>query len=264
MKPFATLPGASNLTGSGWFASERWRGESKSGEIMYLRVRRVIFGVVAAVALASFASAQDATLEHILTEMDTAAKDFRSLQATFVWDQFTKVVKETDTSKGSVYFQREGSGIKMAADITDPAPKAVLFADGEVKMYEPKVDHVTSYKTGKDRGEVESFLLLGFGGRGHDLLKSYDVKYIGKETIDGVETAQLELVPKSEKVRGHFSQILLWIDGKSGVAVQQKLLQPSGDFRLAKYSKILINQKLPDGVFKLKTTPKTTYLAPQG
>jgi len=45
---------------------------------------------------------------------------------------------------------------------------------------------------------------------------------------------------------------------------QQKLLQPSGDYRLAKYSKILINQKLPDGAFKLKTTPKTTYLTPQG
>jgi len=231
---------------------------------MYLRVRRVIFGVVAAFAFASLASAQDAALERVLTQMDAAAKDFRSLQAAFVWDQFTKVVQDTDTSKGSVYFQREGSGMKMAADITDPAPKAVLFADGEVKMYEPKIDRVTSYKTGKNRAEVESFLVLGFGGRGHDLLKSYDVKYIGKETIDGGETAQLELVPKSEKVRSQFSQILLWIDGKTGVSVQQKLLQPSGDFRLAKYSKILINQKLPDGVFKLKTTAKTTYLAPQG
>jgi outer membrane lipoprotein-sorting protein len=232
---------------------------------MYLRVVRVIFGVVAVFALASLASAQDAALEHVLTQMDIAAKDFRSLQAAFVWDQFTKVVQDTDTSKGSVYFQREGSGIKMAADITDPAPKTVLFADGEVKMYEPKIDRVTSYKTGKNRAEVESFLVLGFGGRGHDLLKSYDVKYIGTETIDGGETAQLELVPKSEKVRrSQFSQILLWIDGKTGVSVQQKLLQPSGDFRLAKYSKILINQKLPDGVFKLKTTPKTTYLAPQG
>jgi outer membrane lipoprotein-sorting protein len=232
---------------------------------MYLRVVRVILGVVVgAFAFASPASAQDAALEHVLTQMDTAAKDFRSLQAAFVWDQFTKVVQDTDTSKGSVYFQREGSGIKMAADITDPAPKTVLFADGEVQMYEPKIDRVTSYKTGKNRAEVETFLVLGFGGRGHDLLKSYDVKYIGMETIDGGETAQLELVPKSEKVRNQFSQILLWIDGKTGVSVQQKLLQPSGDFRLAKYSKILINQKLPDGVFKLKTTPKTTYLTPQG
>ena len=235
---------------------------------MYLDVRRVIWSLIAGVVLAPLAHAQNASaaasLEKVLTQMDAAAKDFHTLQAAFVWDQFTKVVQDTDTSKGSVYFQREGGGIKMSADITDPSPKTVLFVDGEVKMYEPKIDRVTQYKTGKNRAEVESFLVLGFGGRGHDLLKPYDVKYIGKETIDGVETAQLELVPKSEKARGQFSQILLWIDGKTGVSVQQKLLQPSGDYRLAKYSKILINQKLPDGAFKLKTTPKTTYLTPQG
>jgi outer membrane lipoprotein-sorting protein len=196
--------------------------------------------------------------------MDTAAKDFHSLQAAFEWDQYTKVVKDTDISKGSVYFQREGNGIRMSADIAEPAPKTVLFAEGEVKMYEPKIDQVTLYKTGKNRAEVESFLVLGFGGRGHDLLKSYDVKYIDAETVDGVATDQLQLTPKSEKARAQFSQILLWIDGKTGVSVQQKLLQPSGDYRLAKYSKIVINQKLPDGVFRLKTTPKTTYLSPQG
>jgi outer membrane lipoprotein-sorting protein len=236
---------------------------------MRLRFRRVVLPVVAALVLAvQRTPAQDtsasASLEHVLTQMDAAAKDFRSLQAAFVWDQFTKVVKDTDTSKGSVYFQRESGGMKMSADITDPAPKTVLFADGEVQMYEPKIDRVTLYRTGKNRAEVESFLVLGFGGRGHDLLKSYDVKYIGEETIDGVETAQLELVPKSKKAQDQFSQILLWIDGKTGVSVQQKLLQPSGDYRLAKYSKIVINQKLPDGAFKLKTTPKTSYLSPQG
>jgi len=231
---------------------------------MHLRVRHAVLSVFVVAAVASFAIAQDAALDHVLTQMDSAARDFHSLQASFVWNQFTKVVNDTDTSNGSVYFQREGNGIRMSADIAEPAPKTVLFADGEVKMYEPRVDRVTLYKTGKNRAEVESFLVLGFGGRGHDLLKSYDVKYIGAETVDGVATDQLQLTPKSEKARGQFSQILLWIDGKTGVSVQQKLLQPSGDYRLAKYSKIVINQKLPDGVFKLKTTPKTTYLSPQG
>jgi len=236
---------------------------------MYLRVRRMVLGGILALALSALTQAQDANLERVLTQMDNTAKDFHSLQAAFVWDQFTKVIKETDTSKGNIYFQREGNAIKMAADIVtvngDDAPKTVLFADGEVKMYEPKgIDRVTIYKTGKNRAEVEGFLVLGFGGRGHDLLKSYDVKYIGKETIDGVEASQLELIPKSEKARNQFSPIILWIDGKTGVSVQQKLVQPSGDYRLAKYSKIVINQKLPDGVFKLKTTPKTTYVTPQG
>ena len=223
----------------------------------------VVFGVVTLPGNRAAGQSEPA-LEHVLTQMDSAAKDFHSLQSSFVWDQYTKVVQDTDTSKGMIYFERESGGIKMIADITEPAPKTVLFADGEVKMFEPKVDRVTSYKTGKNRAEVESFLVLGFGGRGHDLLKSYSVKYVGKETLDGVETVQLELVPKSEKARNQFSQILLWIDPVKGISVQQKLLQPSGDYRFAKYQKIVINQKLPDGIFKLKTTPKTTYLSPQG
>ncbi len=221
---------------------------------------------LATTGLAPVAAAQTdgAPLERVLTQMDNAAKDFRSLEASFVWDQYTKVVQDTDTSKGTIYFRREGGEINMAANIAEPAPKVVLFADGKVEMYEPKIDQVTTYKTGKNRADVESFLVLGFGGRGHDLAKSYDVKYLGTKTLDGVETAQLELVPKSEKARNQFSRILLWIDPAQGISVQQQLFQHSGDYRLAKYSKIHINQKLPDGVFKLKTTGKTTYLAPQG
>jgi outer membrane lipoprotein-sorting protein len=244
---------------------------------MHLRLRYsalhfyyvVLVYVVLAATLVPLAAAQsdaalDAALERVLTQMDSAAKDFRSLDASFVWDQYTKVVQDTDTSKGTIYFRREGKEINMAADITEPAPKVVLFADGLVQMYEPRIDQVTPYKTGKHRAEVESFLILGFGGRGHDLAKSYDVKHLGTESLDGVETAKLELIPKSDKARNQFSRILLWIDPARGISVQQQVFQPSGDYRLAKYSKIHINQKLPDGVFKLKTTNKTTYLSPQG
>jgi outer membrane lipoprotein-sorting protein len=237
---------------------------------MRLRVRRVVWGVVAAAALASQAPAQaDPSLDHVLTQMDIAAKDFHSLQAAFVWDQRTVApVEDEDISKGTIYFQRDSKQVKMSADITtvngESAPKTVLFADGEVNMYTPKTDQVTRYKTGKHQGEVEGFLLLGFGGRGHDLSNSYDVKYLEEEKVDGVNTAKLELVPKSDKARNQFPRILLWIDPERGISIQQQLFQPDGNYRLAKYSKIVINQKLPDGVFKLKTTPKTTTLAPQG
>jgi len=46
--------------------------------------------------------------------------------------------------------------------------------------------------------------------------------------------------------------------------VQQQFFEPSGDYRLAKYSDIEVNQKLPDNVFKLKTTAKTRVVSPQG
>lgn len=106
--------------------------------------------------------------------------------------------------------------------------------------------------------------MLGFGGSGKDMLKSFDVKYIGTEKVSDIDSVKLELVPKSSKVRNTFDHIWLWIDPSRGVSVQQQLFEPSGDYRLAKYSDIQLNQKIPDSVFKLKTTGKTKIVSPQG
>ena len=203
-------------------------------------------------------------LEAVLDHMDTTAASFVSAEADFVWDQYQKVVEETDTQKGKVYFRRHGKETQMAAAIAVPEEKYVLYTDEKVRVYQPKIDQVTEYGTGKNRAEVESFLVLGFGGRGHDLLKSFNVRLLGYELVDGVRTAKLELVPKGAKARGVFERIVLWIDTARGVSLRQQFFEPSGDYRLAHYSNIQFNQKLPDSIFKLKTTGRTKYVNPQG
>jgi len=204
-------------------------------------------------------------LQRVLSRMDQTAANFRTTQATFVWDQYQKVVDETDTQKGTVYFRRAGNEVQMAADISDPAPpRYVLFTDSKVEVYQPKIDTVTRYNTGKERSAFESFLVLGFGGSGRDMLKSFEVSYIKTEKVDGIDTAKLELVPKSPKVRNTFDHIWLWIDPARGVSIQQQFVERSGDYRLAKYSDIQLNQKIPDDRFKLKTTGKTKIVSPQG
>ncbi len=224
-----------------------------------------LLGVVAVVSVAPSVRAQQDPLQQVLNQMDQTAANFRTTQAAFVWDQYQKVVDEHDIQKGTVYFRRAGNEIQMAADITNPeAPKYVLFTDSKVEVYQPKIDQVTRYNTGKDRATVESFLVLGFGGSGKDMLKSFDVKYLGSEKVDGVDTAKLELVPKSPKGRNTFDHIWLWVDTSRGVSVQQQLFEPSGDYRLAKYSDIQLNQKIPESVFRLKTTGKTKVVSPQG
>src|SRR6266852_677493 len=205
----------------------------------------------------------DPALERVLKQMDTTAATFRSTEATFVWNQYQKVFNDTDTQKGKIYFRRQDKEIQMAADITQPDQKYVLVSNGTVRVYQPRIDQVTEYSAGKNRADLERFLVLGFGGSGHDLLKLYDVKYLGKEKVDGVEADKLELVPKSVKVRNIVARILLWIDPSRRVSVQQQYFEPSGDYRLAKYSDIQLNPKLPDNVFKLKTTNKTKIISPQ-
>ena len=202
--------------------------------------------------------------ERVLAEMDAASKNFRSAEASFVWDQYQKVIDETETQKGKIYFRRQNAEIQMAADISEPDKKYILYSGGKVQVYQPKIDQVTEYNPGKNRSDLESFLVLGFGGSGHDLLKSYEVKSLGTETVNGTQAAKLELIPKSSRLRNNIARILLWIDPARGVSVQQQFFEPGGDYRLAKYSDIEVNQKLPDNVFKLKTTAKTRVVSPQG
>lgn len=222
--------------------------------------------IVLALAMFSLASAfaqtkngsnasSGSSLEGVLTQMDSAAATFRSAEADFVWDQFQKVVNETDTQKGKVYYRRTGKGdTQMAADIQSPDQKYLLIADGKVRIYQPKIEQVNEYDAGKNRDQFQSFLVLGFGGRGHDLQKQFDVTYGGSEDVDGVKTARLELSPKAANVKNMFNQIVIWIDPGRGISLKQQFFEPSGDYRIANYTDIKLNSKLPDDVFKLHTS----------
>ncbi len=123
---------------------------------------------------------------------------------------------------------------------------------------------MTVYDVGKNRSEFEAYLVLGFGGSGQDLAKAFDVTYQGPETIEGVATGKVQLIPKSERVRNTFARILLWIDLDRGISVQQQFFEPDGNYKLAKYSAIRLKEKIPSEVFQLKTTSKTQILSPRG
>ncbi len=210
--------------------------------------------VAASVALAT----PVANLETALKQMDDAAAKFRTTEANFTWTQYNKVIDDvTETQQGKIYFRRAGNETQMAAEIMQPSAKLVIFSDGKIQIYQPRLDQVDIYDAGAHRDEFESFLVLGFGGSGQDMLKSFEVTYGGTEKIDGIDTAKLDLTPKSEKVRQHFAHILLWIDPQRGLSVQQQLFETSGDYRVAKYSGIQVNQKIPEDKFKLKTSGKT-------
>jgi outer membrane lipoprotein-sorting protein len=208
---------------------------------------------------------QSPELERVLKQLDDASRKFKSTQANVVWDEYHKVVNETDTQKGMIYFRREAGEVQMAVDFTDPDKKCIRYKEGKVSVYLPGKDEVDEYNPGKNRTDVESYLVLGFGGSGQDLLKSYDVRFVGAQIVDGINTKELELIPKSSRLRSDFiARILLWIDPARGISVQQQFFEPGGsDFRLVKYSDIKIDQKIPDEVFKLKTTKKTRFV-PQG
>jgi outer membrane lipoprotein-sorting protein len=220
--------------------------------------------LVACAGISRAQSSSNADLEKVLTQMDAAAAKFHSAQSDFQWDQFQRVVSSTDTQTGVIYFLRSGATTRMAADIQtfngQPSKKFIVFSDGVLQFYQPQIDQMTLFRAGNKQNQYESYLTLGFGGSGSDLRKSWNIAYQGKETIDGVPTAKLDLVSKTESVRNNFSHVTIWIDPIHASSLKQIWFEPSGDSRTVFYRKIQYNKKIPSSVFKIKTTSKTQVI----
>jgi len=203
------------------------------------------------------AMAQNADLQKVLAEMDAAAARFQSAQADFVWDQYTAVVQSHDYQKGTIAFRRVGSQTEMVAHVKtendQPAAKDVLYKAGELDFYQPALKQETILNAGAN---VEKYLTLGFGGSGKDLAATWNITDQGKETIDGVETAKLDLTPKQPGSNNQFTHITIWVDPKRGISLKQQVFQDSGDWRLATYSNIKMNS-VPASAFALQLAPGT-------
>jgi outer membrane lipoprotein-sorting protein len=203
-------------------------------------------------------AATDSDLEKVLAKMDETAAKFRTAQAKFTWTTFNSVVNDVSGNQtGKIYFQRSGNETEMAANIDPPDAQQVVFSHGKIQSYKSRMGTLDVYDAGTHREEFETFIVIGFGSSGKDMLKSFDVSCAGEEKVDGTDTVKLDLVPKSDKIKQHFPRIILWINPQNGISVQQKLLQPNGDYRLAKYSDIKLGQKIPAKVFQLKTSGNT-------
>jgi outer membrane lipoprotein-sorting protein len=201
------------------------------------------------------AFAQSADLLKVLGQIDAAAQKFQSAQADFSWDQLTVVVQSHEITTGTIAFRRAGGGTEMIAHVkTDngqPAPKDILYKNGELAYYQPLVKQQTIFSTGANREQAEGFLTLGFGGSGKDLSANWNINFQGMESIGGTQTAKLDLTPKQTGGNQMFTHITIWIDPARAISLKQVFFQESGDTRTAVYSNIQMNQ-VPASAFELK------------
>jgi outer membrane lipoprotein-sorting protein len=214
--------------------------------------------VVVASTSTAFAQPKPGHIDEVLREMDAASARFKSAEADFRWDLFERVVKQTTSQSGIIYFQKDGSNTQMGARIDSPAPKFLDFRDGTLRIFDPGPDHLTTVSSKQNQAQIEAFLTLGFGGSGKDLAKVWTISDLGTEPIDGVETAKLDLVPKDPGVRNNCTHIIIWVDASRGISLKQEFFMPSEDTRTSYYSNIRLNQKIDDKKYAIKTDGKTT------
>jgi outer membrane lipoprotein-sorting protein len=213
---------------------------------------------VAATPVSFCAQPKPGHLDEVLRQMDEASKKFESAEANIRRDNYERVVKETTTQTGTIYFKKQGGATVMGTRLVTPSVKIVEFRNGILRLFDPVSNHLTLLNATKNKAQFESFLTIGFGGSGTELNKAWKISDLGDETIDGVQTVKLDLVPRDPAVLANCTHMTIWVDPARGIELKQSLYEPSGDYQTAVYTNIKYNQKVDEKPYQIKTDKNTT------
>jgi len=185
--------------------------------------------------------------------MDSAATSFRGMTAKIRMISYTAIIKETTEESGTITLRSPKPRTVVALiDFEKPDKKSFSFRDKKAQIYLPKINTVQEYDLGKYDSLLTQGLLIGFGTSSKDLQKNYTISGGTDETIEGLKTSKLELVPTAETIRQHITRIELWVGTDTGLPVQEKLYRKSGDYTHIVYSEMKLQSNLTDEQVKLK------------
>jgi outer membrane lipoprotein-sorting protein len=230
---------------------------------MYSRFKLVFAAALALAFLpgrAATATPQD-DLKSVLDRLNVSAANFHSTSADVEFDTIeTDPVPDTDKQKGVVYYDRKDGSVRMGVHMSEhngkPSAKAYTFIGGTVKLFEPGVNQVTTYA---GAGKWESYIILGIGASGKDLVAKWDITYLGSESLDGIKTEKLELVAKDPEMRKNLSKVDIWLDVDHAVSLKQVFTLSSTSTYVGRYSNFKFNQPLPGDAFTFKTNRQTVF-----
>jgi outer membrane lipoprotein-sorting protein len=238
---------------------------------------KLLTAIAAFLATTTTGTAQEkpSNLDTILHQLDVASANFKSAQADMRRDNYARVVKETTTQCGVIYFERKGSALEMGMKIapsktqscsgesaaTATGTHTLAYKNGELQVFDPEQNHLILFHAGNNQAQYESFLTLGFGGSGRDLAKTWEITDQGTEVLkDGaksITTVKLDLVAKSPANRNMFSHITIWVDPVQGVSYKQVFYTPSGDTNTTYFDHVRCPGKINESAFAIKTDKQT-------
>ena len=222
---------------------------------------RIFLGLILLVGVS--ASEAASTASQILARMDQESSTFRGVSAAITRVKYTAILDDRTEEQGTMVVRKAANSIESKILIEKPNPRAVAFSGSKVEVFYPKINTVQEFDVGKNRSLVDQFLLLGFGGSGKDLAKSYTVTAKGEETVAGVATTRLVLSPKSAKVRDLLKYVEIWVPHGAAHPIRQKFVEPSDDYMEVTYSEVKINPVLGASDVRLDLPPNVKREFPQ-
>ncbi len=199
----------------------------------------------------------------VLARMDREAAGFHDMTANVTNTSYTAVLQDTTKETGTIRIMRTPSGPKMRVDFSAPNKRSIYVDKGRALYYLPNTNEVQEYNLGKEGKLVDTMLLVGWGTPLKELQKNYQVKVGGDEDVAGQKATRVDLTPKDPKALERVKLVQLWIPQNAGHPVQQKVLQPGGDYYLATYSDIRLNTNLSAAALNLNLPKDVKVVRPQ-
>ncbi len=206
-------------------------------------------------ALVSQSRAQGVVTD-ILKRMEAHQKSLQSLQADVEMAKTNTQLNITDKQKGEVfYLPSKGRDAYIRINWTNP-DEILAVANGKYLLYRPQLKQAIKGKvTGSKNAQASG--ALAFMSMSRDELKAnYDIRYIGKASVDGTDVWHLGLDPKAKQ---SYKNAELWVDG-NGMPVQAKVVESNSDITTIRMSDIKKNVKISGSIFSYKPPSGTKII----
>lgn len=207
------------------------------------------------------ASSASQLLSGILTKMDSARRNLKSLKATLTQKQTNIQIGTVDTDQGTLIYKPKGDGKGMLRiDYSQPDVRVVSIIGEDFVFYQPRINQILKTKLAKAaQGGTGSYVkLIALDSSVKSLMKEYRIEYVNDETIGGQPAAHLCLTP----LKGNsLISIDLYVNQQNWLPVQYKFTDRNGDYSVVNLNHLQINLNLTDDSFIVRYPSGTAVVS---
>jgi outer membrane lipoprotein-sorting protein len=190
-------------------------------------------------------------LTGILSKMDAAHRNLRSMRAGIVQQKVNSQIGTKDTDYGTLIYKPgpKGKG-RMRIDYTKPDTRVLSIVGDSFVFYQPRINQVLKSTLAKaSKGRTGNFTpLVGLDGSLKSLTNDFNVEYVREELVNGKTATQLRLTPKRG---GDYASVDLWVNHETWLPTQYKIVDRNGDYTVVKLTNAQINVALNDADFNV-------------
>ena len=189
-------------------------------------------------------------LTGILTKMETAHRNLRSMRASVVQQKVNTQIGTKDTDYGMLIYKPgvKGKG-KLRIDYTKPDTRVLSVVGESFTFYQPRINQVFKSTLAKaSKGRTGFTPLLGLDRSLKALTNDFNIDYVREEMVNGKTATQLRLTPKRG---GDLASIDLWVNQETWLPTQYKINDRNGDYTIVKLTNTEINVALKDADFNV-------------